>query len=54
MIYVTKQGTLWLGDAGWDEPVVVVDGEAPTVVLTHSEQLWLQACWDAATAFEGK
>jgi hypothetical protein len=47
-----KQGTLWMGDNGWDHPITVTDPQKPQVVLSKSEWLWLQACWMAATAFE--
>ena len=45
----TKQATLWHGDAGWDAPYSVVDGQAEDLVLSEDEQLWLRACWAAAT-----
>jgi hypothetical protein len=45
----TKTGTLWMGDAGWDEPQTVIGGRVPELVLTPSEALWLSACWYAAT-----
>jgi hypothetical protein len=52
--YDTKKGTLWLGDAGWDQPAEVIDGKAPQFILGKNELMWLQACWDAATTFEEK
>ncbi len=45
----TKTGTLLMGDAGWEEPTKVVDGQAQGLVLSRSEELWLRACWEAAT-----
>jgi hypothetical protein len=51
--YQTKKATLWVGDNGWETPVAVIDGEAPELYLNGSEQMWLQACWNAATAFIG-
>lgn len=50
----TKTGMLWMGDAGWDKPVRVIDGLAPDLILSEIEEMWLQACWNAATAFEEK
>jgi hypothetical protein len=47
--YQEKTGTLWMSDAGWDEPAKVIGGEAPDLILGGSERLWLQACWMAAT-----
>jgi len=38
-----------MGDAGWDEPYRVIDGEAPELVLSLEEAVWLQICWYAAT-----
>ncbi len=48
--YKARMGTLWMGDAGWDSPAQVVDGGAVDLVLSQAEQLWLQACWEAAIA----
>lgn len=45
----TQIGWLWMGDAGWDEPYRVIDGEAPELVLSLEEAVWLQICWYAAT-----
>ncbi len=47
--YNTQEGTVWLGDNGWDEAVEVLDGRATGLVMDTSEALWLQACWRAAT-----
>lgn len=52
--YDTKKATLWGGDIGWERPVSVTDPQKPNVVLGKAEWLWLQSCWMAATAFEGK
>ena len=46
----TQQGTLYLGDAGWEQPHPVSDGVVQDVRLTPHEQRWLRACWEAATA----
>jgi hypothetical protein len=48
----TKTGLLWLGDSSWDSPHKVVDGLARAVILSKHEEMWLQACWNAATEFE--
>jgi hypothetical protein len=48
----TRNGTLWMGDLGWENPQTVIDGDVPTVILNQLERLWLQACWQAATAGE--
>ena len=45
-------GTLWMGDAGWEQGYSVVDGLVPALILSEQEEMWLQACWNAATAFE--
>ncbi len=50
----TRTGTVWHGDAGWDNTHNVVDGAAPSLVLDEAEVLWLKACWLAATAFDRK
>ncbi len=50
----TKQGTVWVGDNGWEKPIPITDVQKPDVVLSKSEWLWLQSCWMAATAFEEK
>ena len=47
--YQTGIGTLWMGDAGWEEAINIVDGKASEIVLSESESLWLEACWKAAT-----
>jgi hypothetical protein len=40
----TKEGVLYGGDIGWEEPSPVVDGRAQ-IVLGKEEQMWLGACW---------
>lgn len=47
-----KRGSLWLGDNGWETPAIVVDGGAPSLILSKSESMWLYSCWLAATAVE--
>lgn len=44
-----RTATLYLGDAGWQTPHMVVDGAVPELVLSPTELLWLRACWQAAT-----
>jgi hypothetical protein len=46
----SDQGILYLGDAGWETPHALIDGAVPDVVLSETEQPWLRACWQAATA----
>lgn len=45
----STMGSLWLGDIGWETPITVIDGDAPTLILSNAERLWLAACWLAAT-----
>jgi hypothetical protein len=49
--YTAQTGMVWLGDAGWEKAYKVVDGLAPELILSEEEETWLQACWNAATAF---
>ena len=46
----SNHAVLYLGDAGWESPHAVVDGDVPDLVLSETERLWLRACWQAATA----
>jgi hypothetical protein len=39
---------VWAGDADREETHEVVDGNAPGLVLSLTEALWLQFCWSAA------
>jgi len=43
----SNKAVLFLGDAGWESPYVVVDGAAPDLVLSEAERLWVRACWQA-------
>jgi hypothetical protein len=52
--YETKTGTHWMGDAGWEQGYNVVDGLVPALIMSEQEEMWLQACWNAATAFDRK
>jgi hypothetical protein len=45
-----QTGTLFGGDIGWDEPIVVEDGICDSVVLSPAEAQWLAACWTAISA----
>jgi hypothetical protein len=58
MIFVyereARTGTLWMGDAGWERGYKVADGLVPALILSELEEMWLQTCWNAATAFEQK
>jgi hypothetical protein len=47
--HATKTAELYMGDVGWEEVHQVIDGEAPEIVLTLQEAIWLQICWYAAT-----
>lgn len=46
--YEVNEGKLWMGDAGWETPYQVVDGNAPQLVLGLNEALWLYNCWNTA------
>jgi hypothetical protein len=43
-----KEGTLYLGDAGWDKPYPVRNGVAAGLMLGEIERAWLTVCWRAA------
>ena len=45
----SRQGVLYMGDAGWERPHAVVDGSVPELILGADERAWLSACWKAAT-----
>ena len=45
----SRTAMLYMGDAGWEIGHRVVDGVAPDLILNEAEQLWLRACWQAAT-----
>ena len=47
----TQKAVLYIGDAGWDHPYEVKDGQVPDLVMNSQERMWLQACWAAATEF---
>lgn len=52
--YASREGVLYHGDAGWERTYKVVDGLVPELILSQHEEMWLQACWNAATSFEEK
>ncbi len=41
-----------MGDAGWEHPYDVVDGKVAELMLSHPEQVWLLACWEASGALK--
>lgn len=47
--YATRAGTLYLGDAGWEQPRSVMGGMVPGLILGANERAWLASCWRAAT-----
>ena len=44
-----QTGTLYMGDAGWEESYKVVKGWVPGLVMNAGERTWLRTCWEAAT-----
>ena len=48
--YARRQGTLYLGDAGWGTPHPVQDGQVTDLLLAREEQTWLRLCWRTARA----
>ena len=47
--YEVKEGTLYMGDAGWERAFKVVNARVPELVLGRNEALWLYNCWMTAT-----
>jgi hypothetical protein len=45
--FATGEATLRMGDAGWQTPRAVVNGEAQGFMLSLAELMWLRACWMA-------
>jgi hypothetical protein len=45
----TQEATLYMGEANWEIPYKVVAGRVRELTLNRPEQLWLLACWEAAT-----
>jgi hypothetical protein len=52
--YEVNEGTLWMGDAGWEKSYKVIDGKAPELTLNEREALWLLNCWLAARSRLGE
>lgn len=48
--YETETGTLYMGDAGWEESITITEETRSDLILSEVEGLWLGACWLAATA----
>lgn len=48
----TARGTLYMGDAGWEDPYEVCNAIVPGLIMNKPELMWLTACWEAATAFD--
>jgi hypothetical protein len=46
----SNHAVLYVGDAGWETPHVVVDGNVSDLILSETERLWVRVCWQAATA----
>lgn len=44
-----KEGKLWHGDVGWDQPIDVYGGSAIDTILSEEERTWLQLVWEVAT-----
>jgi len=49
----TGKADLWCGDAGWEKPFAVANGQPEGLILSPEEQTWLQACWKAAGRMMG-
>lgn len=47
--YEVNEGTLWMGDAGWETRYKVIEARVPELLLGKSEALWLYNCWKTAT-----
>ncbi len=45
----TNAGVLYCGDAGWEHPDSVMNGEPQRIALNTIEQAWLKDCWNTAT-----
>ena len=46
----THKGTLWHGDIGWENPLIVSDsGLVMGAILSEGEREWLKLCWRTAT-----
>jgi hypothetical protein len=49
--FMSKKGTLWHGDYGWDTPVPVMGG-GTTMIMGKEEREWLHLVWQVATRTE--
>lgn len=47
-----EKGTLYMGDCGWNQPMDVIGGEVPDLIMNKGEYLWLKACWEAAVGLD--
>lgn len=47
----SETGELCGGDVGWENAHQVRNGKVVELILNAEERKWLQACWEAATAF---
>lgn len=45
----TGKAVLRGGDIGWNAPHAIFDGRTNGLTLNAEEQLWLNACWAAAS-----
>lgn len=52
--YEVGEGTLWMGDAGWETPYKVTNGEVPELLLGQNEAVWLKVCWETAISRPSK
>ncbi|MEO8391776.1 MAG: hypothetical protein ABI700_02185 [Chloroflexota bacterium] len=46
--YEVGEGTLWMGDAGWEKSYKVVEGKVPELLMRQNEAVWLSNCWHTA------
>ena len=46
--YEVGEGTLWMGDAGWEKPYKVVEGKVLELMMGQNEVVWLSNCWHTA------
>lgn len=48
--YEARTGTLYMGDAGWDQPVTITEDTKSDLILNEAEGLWLGGRWMAAAS----
>lgn len=46
--YEVGEGTLWMGDAGWEKPHKIIEGKVPELFISQEEAIWLMNCWNTA------